>query len=93
MLRRFLCSAVTAPTAARTFHATPVALASGFTEFLKQVYQNPKQKAELAPLPVTKRGKLIGTWYRALSDEQKTKLAATAKANGAKRKTAKKEKK
>ena len=79
MLRRFL-SAVAAPTAARTFHATPVALASSFSMFIQQVYKNPAQKKELsAIMPVTKRGQLIGKWYRALSAEDKATLAKTAK--------------
>ena len=79
MLRRFL-SAVAAPTAVRTFHATPVALASGFTVFVQQVYKNPAQKKQLsAIMPVTKRGQLLGEWYRALSAGDKATLAKTAK--------------
>ena len=80
MLRCFL-SAVAAPTAARTFHVTPVALGQGaFSQFIKQSYKNPAQKKELsAIMPVTKRGQLLGTWYRALSAEDKAKLAKTAK--------------
>ena len=79
MLRRFL-SAGTAPTAVRTFCATPVALASGFSVFLKEVYSNPAQSEELKTIkPVSARGVLIGKWYRALSADDKAKLTATAK--------------
>ena len=80
MLRRFLPT-VAAPTAARAFHATPVALASAFTMFIKAAYKNPAQKKELsAILPVTKRGVLLGKWYRALSKEEVAKLTKAAKA-------------
>ena len=79
MLRRFL-SAGTAPTAVRTFCATPVALASGFSVFLMQVYKDPAQSKELAVMPsFGARAKLIGKWYRGLSADDKAKLTATAK--------------
>ena len=89
MLRRFLV--VAAPTAARSFHATPVALASAFTVFVSAAYKNPAQKKELsAILPITKRGVLLGKWYRALSEEEKAKLAKAAKALPSKPKSTKK---
>ena len=79
MLRRFL-SAVAAPTAARTFHATPVALASSFSMFIQQVYKNPAQKKELsAIMPLGNKGNLFGKWYRTPSAEDKATLAKTAK--------------
>ena len=83
MLRRFL-SAVATPNAARAFSTTPINLAVGpYVVFVKQVYENAAQKKELSALVgqggIGKRGKLIGTWYRALSAEDKAKLVKAAK--------------
>ena len=85
MLCRFI-PADTAPTAlARTFHASPVILASGYFVFLKQTYEVPKLKAELASLRRAKRGKFLATWYHALSPDEKAKFQASANANAAKK--------
>ena len=39
---------------------------NAFTAFMKHVYKTPKLKDQLSHMPIPKRGKLIGKWFRAL---------------------------
>ena len=66
MFRR-LTAAQTSIVSTRAFACTPVVRAGGFTAFIKYAYKNNQLSSQLAPLPITQRGRLLGKWWRAMS--------------------------
>ena len=92
MFRR-VCSIAT-PACVRGFAASTVALrkASPYMAYMRHVYATPALKKQLDGLPIPKRGKLMGQWWKKTSAAEKAKFAVKAKTIKVKKAVSKKAK-